>query len=104
MALEMRTACERCDAHLAADGDARICSYECTFCPACTEAMAGTCPNCGRGPGARPPRAPPPHMFASPAPRGWAAGGWRGFGSLVGWALAPVYSVTVRATFRRRVR
>jgi uncharacterized protein len=47
MALEMRTRCERCDAALEQGGDARICSYECTFCPACTEAMAGVCPNCG---------------------------------------------------------
>jgi uncharacterized protein len=45
--LEMRTACERCDAALPLDADARICSYECTFCPACTEGMSGRCPNCG---------------------------------------------------------
>jgi hypothetical protein len=31
MALEMRAACERCGAGLAADGEAAICSYECTF-------------------------------------------------------------------------
>jgi len=43
----MRTECERCGAPLAEDGEARICSYECTFCPACSEAMAATCPNCG---------------------------------------------------------
>ena len=24
-----------------------ICSYECTFCPACSGTMASTCPNCG---------------------------------------------------------
>ena len=47
MALEMRTECERCGAPLPEDGEARICSYECTFCPACSEAMAATCPNCG---------------------------------------------------------
>jgi uncharacterized protein len=57
MALEMRTVCERCEAPLAADGDARICSYECTFCPACTEAMSATCPNCGGELVARPRRA-----------------------------------------------
>jgi hypothetical protein len=43
----MRKECERCGAALAADGEARICSYECTFCPPCSEAMAATCPNCG---------------------------------------------------------
>ncbi|HEX6197724.1 MAG TPA: DUF1272 domain-containing protein [Jiangellaceae bacterium] len=46
MALEMRTECERCDAPLAASGEAFICSYECTFCPACAAAM-DHCPNCG---------------------------------------------------------
>jgi uncharacterized protein len=47
MSLELRTECERCGAALAPDGEARICSFECTFCAACTEAMAGICPNCG---------------------------------------------------------
>ena len=47
MALELRAECERCGAPLAADGEARICSYECTFCPACAEAMDAVCPNCG---------------------------------------------------------
>ncbi|MFD6244669.1 DUF1272 domain-containing protein [Streptomyces roseolus] len=48
MALEMRDRCERCEtAALPADGEARICSYECTFCVPCTEEMSGTCPNCG---------------------------------------------------------
>jgi hypothetical protein len=46
MALEMRTECERCGAPLAADGDARICSYECTFCAACAGEL-DACPNCG---------------------------------------------------------
>lgn len=48
MALEMRPQCERCTAALAMDsGDARICSYECTFCRACSDAMQQRCPNCG---------------------------------------------------------
>jgi hypothetical protein len=47
MALELRTECERCGAALAPDGDALICSFECTFCPTCAEAMAHVCPNCG---------------------------------------------------------
>lgn len=55
--LEMRTACERCEAGLAGDGAARICSYECTFCPACADEMGGTCPNCGGELVARPRRA-----------------------------------------------
>jgi hypothetical protein len=56
MALELRTACERCGAALAHDGEARICSYECTFCAACSEAMAHVCPNCGGELVARPKR------------------------------------------------
>jgi uncharacterized protein len=46
MALDMRGSCERCGAELAPDGDALICSYECTFCRACAEAMDHVCPNC----------------------------------------------------------
>ncbi len=43
----MKTACERCSAALRADGEAAICSYECTFCPVCADAMEQVCPNCG---------------------------------------------------------
>jgi hypothetical protein len=46
MSLEMRPLCERCGAMLEADGEAFMCSFECTFCMACTEALRGTCPNC----------------------------------------------------------
>lgn len=42
----MRAQCERCGSALAADGDAAICSYECTFCPTCATALRDTCPNC----------------------------------------------------------
>jgi uncharacterized protein len=54
--LEMRTACERCGSQLSADGPATICSYECTFCGDCAEAMDGRCPNCGGELVARPRR------------------------------------------------
>lgn len=47
MGLEMRGRCERCDAPLTAEGEAFICSYECSFCPTCTAAMNRVCPNCG---------------------------------------------------------
>ncbi len=47
MALEMRAACEKCGSVVASDGAAFICSYECTFCPACAAAMHHICPNCG---------------------------------------------------------
>jgi hypothetical protein len=48
VALEMREKCERCSVVLPHDSaDARICSYECTFCSACSDSMNGRCPNCG---------------------------------------------------------
>jgi uncharacterized protein len=56
MALEMRTVCERCEATLAPDGAARICSYECTFCTACAAELENVCPNCGGELVARPRR------------------------------------------------
>lgn len=44
--LEMRSVCERCDAALTDDGDATICSFECTFCVACAGELGQRCPNC----------------------------------------------------------
>jgi len=58
MALEMRTACERCGTGLEAGGEARICSYECTFCAGCSLSMGDVCPNCGGELVPRPRRAP----------------------------------------------
>jgi hypothetical protein len=60
MALEMRDACERCQAVLPPDGAAAICSYECTFCIECFEAMEHVCPNCGGEIVPRPRRATEP--------------------------------------------
>jgi uncharacterized protein len=49
--LALRPNCELCDKDLPPDaGDARICSYECTFCAACVETVLyDVCPNCGGG-------------------------------------------------------
>ena len=55
MALEMRETCEKCGAGLGLGAEAFVCSYECTFCPACAGGMAQTCPNC-RGELVRRPR------------------------------------------------
>ena len=54
--LELRPNCELCDKDLPPDApDARICSYECTFCAACVEEVLGNvCPNCGGGFAPRP--------------------------------------------------
>ncbi|SNS68329.1 hypothetical protein SAMN06265795_10520 [Noviherbaspirillum humi] len=47
--LELRPNCECCDRDLPAESsDARICSFECTFCLDCAEGvLRNTCPNCG---------------------------------------------------------
>jgi hypothetical protein len=47
MALEMRSSCEKCGGALAPGAEAYICTYECTFCRACTDEMRMKCPNCG---------------------------------------------------------
>lgn len=45
--LEMRPDCERCGTDLPAQaGGAFICSFECTFCAECTDALDERCPNC----------------------------------------------------------
>ena len=47
--LDLRPNCECCDRDLPPDSlDARICSYECTFCADCVATrLHGICPNCG---------------------------------------------------------
>ena len=54
--LELRPTCENCNKALPPDAvDARICTYECTFCAACVDGiLVNVCPNCGGGFGARP--------------------------------------------------
>jgi hypothetical protein len=49
--LELRPTCENCNKPLPPDAtDARICTYECTFCAYCVEAvLENVCPNCGGG-------------------------------------------------------
>ena len=49
--LELRPTCEHCNKALPPDSlEARICSYECTFCADCVDkALANVCPNCGGG-------------------------------------------------------
>jgi hypothetical protein len=49
--LQLRPNCECCDKDLPPNAtDARICSYECTFCADCVESVLhDVCPNCGGG-------------------------------------------------------
>ncbi len=57
--LQMRPNCECCDRDLPASSpDARICSFECTFCRQCADdKLHGKCPNCAGPLRARPARA-----------------------------------------------
>ena len=49
--LELRPTCENCNKPLPPDSmEARICTYECTFCASCVDTLLkNTCPNCGGG-------------------------------------------------------
>ena len=49
--LELRPICEHCAIDLPpASTEARICSYECTFCASCVDGvLQNVCPNCGGG-------------------------------------------------------
>ena len=51
MALELRPNCELCDQDLPPGStEARICSYEYTYCADCAETkLFNVCPNCGGG-------------------------------------------------------
>ncbi|EGF90673.1 hypothetical protein ABI_37040 [Asticcacaulis biprosthecium C19] len=45
--LELRPNCECCDGDLPPAAGAFICTFECTFCPACAAKLEYACPNCG---------------------------------------------------------
>ncbi len=66
--LILKPNCECCDKDLPPDSaEARICTYECTFCARCVEAvLKGACPNCGGNFAARPIR-PPARLAKHPA-------------------------------------
>ncbi|WP_297695024.1 DUF1272 domain-containing protein [Phenylobacterium sp.] len=62
--LALRPNCECCDRDLPPESDqARICTFECTFCADCVDTrLGGRCPNCGGAFVPRPIR--PPAMLA----------------------------------------
>ncbi|RYX80095.1 DUF1272 domain-containing protein [bacterium] len=66
--LQLRPNCECCNKNLPPEStDARICSFECTFCVTCVEGtLQGRCPNCGGEFAARP-RRPAAKLVNSPA-------------------------------------
>ena len=49
--LALHPSCEHCARDLPPDSvEARICTYECTFCAECVEqVLSNVCPNCGGG-------------------------------------------------------
>ena len=61
--LEIRPTCEHCNKSLPFDSkEAMICTFECTFCATCVEAvLKEVCPNCGGGFEKRPIR--PKHLI-----------------------------------------
>lgn len=66
--LQLRPNCECCNVDLPSHStEARICSFECTFCASCAEGvLAGKCPNCG-GEFVPRPRRPAQKLAANPA-------------------------------------
>jgi hypothetical protein len=68
--LQLRPGCECCDRDLPPEStEARICSFECTFCASCADTiLAGTCPNCGGELVVRP-RRPAEKLASYPASR-----------------------------------
>lgn len=66
--LKLRPNCECCNKALPNESlEARICTFECTFCAACAEGkLANTCPNCG-GELVRRPRRPAEALARHPA-------------------------------------
>jgi hypothetical protein len=66
--LDLRPNCECCDRDLKPDNtDARICTFECTFCADCAETrLGGRCPNCN-GELVRRPIRPPAMLVKYPA-------------------------------------
>ena len=66
--LQLRPNCECCNRDLPNESlDARICTFECTFCSECAETkLNNTCPNCS-GELVRRPRRPAEALARNPA-------------------------------------
>lgn len=66
--MQLRPNCECCDRDLPPEStEARICTFECTFCASCVDTVLhGICPNCG-GEFVRRPRRPAALLAKYPA-------------------------------------
>lgn len=94
--LELRPTCENCNRPLPPDSsDARICTFECTFCATCANGPLGNvCPNCGGGFERRPVR----------PTRNWNGDNYLGvFPASTQVRHRPV-DVSAHATFARAIR
>ncbi len=64
--LILKPSCECCDVDLPPESpDARMCTYECTYCATCADEMSGICKNCGGNLVERPIR-PADHLVRNP--------------------------------------
>jgi len=98
----MKTTCEGCGLGLPADSTAYVCSYECTFCPACFSKKHGICPHCA-GELVRRPR-----RVSSRSSRSVSSDIPRGFRTSIIWALslgvwtflALAYAITIYESYR----
>ncbi|NNF66904.1 MAG: DUF1272 domain-containing protein [Gammaproteobacteria bacterium] len=63
----MKPACQGCSCSLGHEDEAYICSYECTWCPACRETLS-KCPNCAGVLQRRPTRISNPNQSANRTP------------------------------------
>jgi len=46
MMTAVKDSCEKCAKAIAPPAPAQCCSFQCTFCPDCADAMQHVCPNC----------------------------------------------------------
>jgi len=89
--------CEGCRRPVLLDGEAYVCSYECTFCPACASRNGKVCPHCGGELVRRPRRGPassPQRMILSHA----SVRGGSGLIWLVSFAVWTFVSIAATAT------
>lgn len=65
--MELKPSCECCDIDLPPEStNARMCTFECTYCATCADEMNGVCKNCFGNLVVRPIR-PPEHLAKYPA-------------------------------------
>ena len=94
--LELRPTCENCNKPLPPESaEARICSYECTFCLHCVDhVLHNVCPNCGGGFVPRPVR---------PARR-WKGNAWLGARPASGAPVVRPVDPEAHAAFAEPIR